>query len=88
MRNTQIEWLWVEVGSQFVCAWQAFFTHLENLHYLQRDNPHHIWLLHYIFLSDIKADCKHFQDEWNSHPISSPNTHHWKHDTITLNFKP
>ena len=61
--------MWVEVGSQFVRRWRAFFYRLERLHHLERDNANHLWLLHYLFLSMINDDCKTFQEEWNAHPI-------------------
>ncbi|KAE9386033.1 hypothetical protein BT96DRAFT_960656 [Gymnopus androsaceus JB14] len=48
--NTRIERLWVEVGSQFARRWRAFFTHLEHIHCLKRKNPHHLWLIHHLFL--------------------------------------
>ncbi|GLB45737.1 hypothetical protein LshimejAT787_2700070 [Lyophyllum shimeji] len=68
--NTRIERLWVEVGTQFARPWRAFFLRLERLHYLERKNPHHLWLLHTLFLDEINADCKEFQQTWNAHPIS------------------
>lgn len=68
--NTRIERLWVEVGSQFARAWRAFFFRLEKLHSLDRKNPHHLWLLHYLFLDMINEDCKEFAETWNAHPIS------------------
>jgi hypothetical protein len=68
--NTRIERLWVEVGTQFVRPWRAFFTRLERKHYLDRGNPHHLWLLHFLFLDEINNDCRDFQKEWNAHPIS------------------
>lgn len=68
--NTRIERLWVEVGSQFARRWRAFFYRLEALHGLDRQNPHHLWLLHLLFLDLINADCADFWDEWNCHPIS------------------
>ncbi|KAJ7790962.1 hypothetical protein B0H14DRAFT_2230135, partial [Mycena olivaceomarginata] len=68
--NTPIECLWVEVGSQFSRTWHAFFLKLERLHGLDRDNPHHLWLLHHIFLPKINEDWAAFQDDWNHHPIS------------------
>ncbi|KAF5366542.1 hypothetical protein D9758_008964 [Tetrapyrgos nigripes] len=68
--NTRIERLWVEVGTQFVRAWRAFFFRLESLHYLDRKNPHHLWLLHLLFLNSIDSDCREFQKDWNAHPIS------------------
>ncbi|KAJ7916413.1 hypothetical protein B0H13DRAFT_1609395 [Mycena leptocephala] len=69
-RNTRIERLWVEVGSQFARPWRGFFLRLGRLHGLDRDNPHRLWLLHYIFLDDINKDCNDFQHHWNNHPIS------------------
>ena len=74
MRNTRIERLWVEVGRHFAREWRAFFTRLERLHSLDRHNPHHIWLLHRLFLSAINEDCQSFRNEWNSHPLSGPKT--------------
>ncbi|KAJ7159718.1 hypothetical protein C8R46DRAFT_880844 [Mycena filopes] len=68
--NTRIERLWVEVGVQFARRWRAFFTRLGELHRLNRKNPHHIWLLHRLFLDDVNNDCREFQAQWNAHPIS------------------
>ncbi|KAK7678905.1 hypothetical protein QCA50_018045 [Cerrena zonata] len=62
--------MWVEVGSQFVRRWRAFFTRLERIHQLDVDNPNHIWLLHFHFLDQINHDCEQFRIEWNAHPIS------------------
>ncbi|KAJ6453824.1 hypothetical protein C8R47DRAFT_1167679 [Mycena vitilis] len=72
-RNTRIERLWVEVGTQFARRWRAFFTRLGRLHRLDRKNPAHLWLLHRLFLDDINSDCLEFQEEWNLHPISGRN---------------
>ena len=69
-RNTRIERLWVEVGSQFARAWRAFFYRLETLHRLDPNNKIHLWLLHYLFLDAINEDCDIFRQHWNSHPIS------------------
>ncbi|KIO16539.1 hypothetical protein M407DRAFT_53467, partial [Tulasnella calospora MUT 4182] len=69
--NTRIERLWVEVGTQFVRPWRAFFTRLERLHGLDPGNPHHLWLLHFIFLSEINQDADDFRRDWNLHPIST-----------------
>lgn len=68
--NTRIERLWVEVGTQFARRWWAFFLRLEDLHHLDRRNPHHLWLVHHLFLFLINKDCGNFKDQWNSHPIS------------------
>ncbi|KAJ6518490.1 hypothetical protein DFH09DRAFT_1427334 [Mycena vulgaris] len=73
-RNTRIERLWVEVGTQFARRWRAFFTRLGRLHHLDRKNPSHLWLLHRLFLAGINDDCHEFQEEWNLHPISGRTT--------------
>ena len=70
-RNSRIERLWVEVGSQFARPWKAFFTRLENLHGLQRNNTPHLWLLQHLFLPEINTACVVFQNKWNCHPISN-----------------
>ncbi|KAF8440073.1 hypothetical protein L210DRAFT_3401783 [Boletus edulis BED1] len=72
--NTRIERLWVEVGTQFVRRWRAFFTRLERLHMLDPSDPRHIWLLHTLFLDSINDDSDDFREEWNCHPISGPDT--------------
>ena len=60
----------MEVGTQFARAWKVFFLRLERLHNLQRDDAHHLWLLHHLFLPLIDTDCSTFQNEWNRHQIS------------------
>jgi hypothetical protein len=72
--NTRIERLWVEVGRNFCRYWRAFFMRLERLHHLDRRNPHHLWLLHTLFLQDINDDCQQFIEEWNAHPLSGSDT--------------
>ena len=67
--NTRIERLWVELGTQFVRRWRAFFYRLERLHGLDRKNLHHLWLLHDLFLNTINEDCEAFWEDWNSHPL-------------------
>ncbi|KAI0668128.1 hypothetical protein C8Q78DRAFT_980518, partial [Trametes maxima] len=69
-RNTRIERMWVEVGTQFARRWRAFFTRLERRHGLDPTKPEHLWLLHYLFLGMINDDCDSFRDQWNHHPIS------------------
>ena len=68
--NTCIERLWVEVGLRFARPWDGFFYCLERIHLLDHHNPHHLWLLHHLFLHEISASCAKFCDEWNTHPIS------------------
>ncbi|KAI9057836.1 hypothetical protein FKP32DRAFT_1582987, partial [Trametes sanguinea] len=69
-RNTRIERMWVEVGTQFAMRWRAFFTRLERTQHLRPDEEGHLWVLHSLFLEDINADCCAFQRDWNHHPLS------------------
>lgn len=69
VHNTPIERLWVELGRRFCHAWRAFFQRLARLHGLAQHNPVHLWLLHYLFLDEISADCNTFVEEWNAHPM-------------------
>ncbi|KAG1726325.1 hypothetical protein EDB19DRAFT_1643563 [Suillus lakei] len=73
-RNSRIERLWVEVGTQFVRRWRGFFTRLERLHKLDVDKPGHLWLLSVLFLNALNDDCRQFQQEWNLHPIRGSDT--------------
>ncbi|KAG1832282.1 hypothetical protein F4604DRAFT_1911559 [Suillus subluteus] len=73
-RNSRIERLWVEVGTQFARRWRAFFTRLENHHGLNPHSPSHIWLLQTLFLDEINQDCSDFRAEWNCHLIRGPDT--------------
>ncbi|KAG8923025.1 hypothetical protein FRC02_011448 [Tulasnella sp. 418] len=69
--NTRIERLWVEVGSQFVRQWRAFFLRLERQYHLNIHNPAHLWLLHFLFLDSINEDADNFVKDWNAHPLST-----------------
>ena len=60
----------MEVGLRFARPWRAFFYRLERIHLLDHHNPHHLWLLHHLFLTEISASCAEFCEEWNAHPIS------------------
>ncbi|KAG1778095.1 hypothetical protein EV702DRAFT_919765, partial [Suillus placidus] len=68
--NSTIEQSWVEIGTQFAHMWHVFFYQLERLHGLDVSNAQHLWLLHELFLEQIKSDCHTFQAKWNVHPIS------------------
>ncbi|KAG1867245.1 hypothetical protein DFJ58DRAFT_654437, partial [Suillus subalutaceus] len=73
-QNSRIERLWVEVGTQFVRHWRAFFSRLERLHRLDIEQTGHLWLLQNLFLDAINDNCKTFREEWNLHPIAGPST--------------
>ena len=57
----RIEWLWVEVGTQFAPMWKAFFSCLKRINHLNVGKPSHLWLLGILFLEAINEDCRWFQ---------------------------
>lgn len=85
-RNSRIERLWVEVGTQFVRHWRAFFSRLERLHGLNIEKTGHLWLLQGLFLDAINDDCKTFREEWNLHPIAGPSTNN-KSPQVSSNIR-
>ena len=50
--------------------WRGLFTRLERYHKLDSKDPEHIWVLHFLFMSEIQHDCDEFTKDWNSHPLS------------------
>lgn len=69
----RIERLWVDVTAQIGATWSEHFTMLELRHGLNINNVHHIWLLHYLFLSIINQQLAFFADSWNQHRIQIRN---------------
>lgn len=68
-RNTRIERVWGEVGSQLARRWRGFFQRLERMYDLNQENPHHLWLLTELFLDDLRKDCAMFVQQYNHHGI-------------------
>lgn len=71
VHNIRIERLWVDVTQGFGKKWKDFFHLLEVYHGLNVDNPLHLWLLHFLFLSRINHDAEVWSDSWNHHVLSS-----------------
>lgn len=71
VHNVRIERLWVDVTSTFGAKWAQFFTHLELHCGFDIHNTNHIWLVHYLFLTDINNDSLMFVHTWNLHRIQS-----------------
>lgn len=69
MHNIRIERLWVDVTAQVGAFWAEIFTQLELRFGLDINNVHHIWLLHYLFLSSINQQLTFFAESWNQHRI-------------------
>jgi hypothetical protein len=61
MGNQRIERLWLDLGIQSVRRWKAFFYRLEVCHGLDPSQPHHLWLLHVLFLDVLNADLADFR---------------------------
>ncbi|KXN84867.1 hypothetical protein AN958_11997 [Leucoagaricus sp. SymC.cos] len=84
VHNTRIERLWVDVKTGFIFQWQDFFLTLEHQCGLVPTLPHHIWLLHHLFLSQINKDAEHWKNMWNEHPMSilDESGSHWQSPLI------
>ena len=54
------------------------------MHQLDPQKPHHLWLLHVLFLDNINQECLDFQEEWNCHPISGLDTNNKSPKVHTL----
>ncbi|KAF9535236.1 hypothetical protein CPB83DRAFT_746078, partial [Crepidotus variabilis] len=72
IHNTRIERLWFDVTRGFGQVWKNFFMDLEVHHGLNPRNPMHIWLLHHLFLTAIRADAEMWVEAWNSHTMQLP----------------
>ncbi|KZT57341.1 hypothetical protein CALCODRAFT_434409 [Calocera cornea HHB12733] len=70
VHNTRIERLWVDVTNSFGRKWSNFFYSLETNHGLNPLNDDHIWLLQWLFLSDMNNDALTFQNQWNYHTLA------------------
>jgi hypothetical protein len=75
VHNVRIERLWVDVRIGITATWDTNFTELEMRHGLDINNPHHLWLLHLLFLPVINLQLQFWAESWNLHKISS-NTDH------------
>ncbi|KDR65367.1 hypothetical protein GALMADRAFT_81954 [Galerina marginata CBS 339.88] len=76
VHNTRIERLWYDVTSGFGQKWKNFFIKLEAECGLNPQNPHHIWLLHHLFLPSINADAQDWAESWNAHRLEIRGQHH------------
>lgn len=56
------------VGSK----WKAFFEDLELNADLDIEQPAHIWLIHFLFLSHINTDIQTWANAWNNHKMQMP----------------
>jgi hypothetical protein len=69
VHNTRIERVWFDFTQGVGGKWKDFFIELECHHGLDPDNPAHIWLLQFLFLSMINQDVAEWVETWNAHKI-------------------
>jgi hypothetical protein len=69
VHNIRIERLWVDVTAGFGRKWKSFFQDLELYDGLDVELDTHIWLIHYLFLTEINADAREWAGAWNSHKL-------------------
>jgi hypothetical protein len=69
----RIERLWVDITAQVGAHWHERFTLLELQCGLDINNTHHIWLLHYLFLTIINDELTFFAQAWNQHRLQIRN---------------
>jgi hypothetical protein len=67
VHNTRIERLWVDLKTQLTHKWVDFFSDLELHHGLDAENPNHIWLLQYLFITELNNEIVQFIASWNNH---------------------
>ncbi|KIY61866.1 hypothetical protein CYLTODRAFT_362264 [Cylindrobasidium torrendii FP15055 ss-10] len=70
IHNIRIERLWRDITLGFGAKWKIFFQYLEQHDGLDATHPHHIWLLHHLFLGMINSDAIVWAESWNRHPLS------------------
>ncbi|KAG2029326.1 hypothetical protein BDR03DRAFT_881114 [Suillus americanus] len=72
VHNIRIERLWVDFTNGIGSKWTMFFQDLELNSGLGADNPHHIWLVHYLFLTTLHSKIHVWAETWNNHCMSTP----------------
>ncbi|KAJ3765554.1 hypothetical protein FB446DRAFT_655116 [Lentinula raphanica] len=70
VHNVRIERLWVDVSVHISQRWNDYFSELEVRHYLDNNNPNHIWLLQYLFMDTINQALAFWAESWNNHRIT------------------
>ncbi|KAJ3730382.1 hypothetical protein C8R42DRAFT_568622, partial [Lentinula raphanica] len=61
---------WVDVSVSISQHWNNYFSELEAHHYLDINNPNHIWLLQYLFMDTINQALAFWAESWNNHRIT------------------
>ncbi|KAG1718137.1 hypothetical protein EDB19DRAFT_1899535 [Suillus lakei] len=71
VHNIRIERLWVDFTNGIGSKWKMFFQDLELNSGLDADNPHHIWLVHYLFLTTLNSEIHVWAETWNNHRMTT-----------------
>lgn len=62
----------MDVAKGYARKWAEFFRDLEKDHGLNVESPAHLWLLHYLFLSEVNKDAIDWAITWNNHGMRLP----------------
>ena len=73
VHNQRIERLWRDVFSGVIQVFYRLFYYLEERQMLDPINEHHLYALHYTYLSRINKALTEFRDLWNHHPLRTAN---------------
>ncbi|KAH8077653.1 hypothetical protein HD553DRAFT_272807, partial [Filobasidium floriforme] len=71
VHNVRIERLWRDVGLKVTRKYARTFELLEKSGVLDRNDPIHLFCLHYVYLPQINYSLDLFRDSWNYHGMSS-----------------
>jgi hypothetical protein len=71
VHNVRIERLWRDVGLKVTQKYTRTFELLERNGVLDRDDPIHLFCLHYVYLDQLNYSLDLFRESWNHHSMSS-----------------
>ncbi|KAG1831115.1 hypothetical protein EV424DRAFT_1470158 [Suillus variegatus] len=71
VHNICIEQLWVDFTNGIESKWKKFFQDLELSSGLDADDPHYIWLVHYLFLATLNSKICVWAETWNNHHMTT-----------------
>lgn len=69
VHNQRIERLWRDVRRVVVNQFANLFHFMEEVNYLDPDNEHHLFALHFVFLGRLNRALQHFVQLFNNRPM-------------------
>ena len=82
-QNQRIERLWRDVFRCVTCIFYYLFQSMESTGLLDRNNPLHMYILHFVFKPRINKSLDSFQSAWNCHPVRTE--HQWSPERMWQN---